>query len=110
MRLIDRVDWKWTDPWNIELDDGSTLPLLAMDNDLWSHHLRDAVRRARLRTLRNKRPHLLDAQHMNYPATVALVRSKELTPYQRGTLRSILADALYTCDRLKNANQLLSDL
>jgi len=101
---VDDLHWKWVSPFEFETMKGTLVHMLNVSPGEWGHLVRDAARRALWLAAAQRRANLMGLEAgVDREATASLLSSAALLPYSKGVLRSILADAVWTQERLHRA-------
>ena len=103
------IGWKLVSAFAFEMADGTLIEMLTVAQEEWAHAVREAIRLTEWRAAAGRRKDMEGIERgIDREATLVLVNGSRLTPIQKGTLRSILAGAVWTEDRRHRAKQAAS--
>ena len=102
-RCLQRMEAAWEDAITIRQRDNRKISLTRGDDRKFKHDLSDAAREARLRMINGKDLREDAAKGIDKTASLHLLRSKQLTQWQRGQLRAMHMNGVWTCDALHKA-------
>ena len=104
VNVVRTLGGTWIDPWCFEIPRYGRMELCGDEDRIWSHKIREAARLVRWRqVLRRNFPDVDDG--VDTYTSGQLSRSNVLTPWEQGILRSIQADAVWTCAKLHRAGE-----
>jgi len=104
--VVARLGWQWVTPFEFQRAGRPALHLLEGSDKIWQHEVREGLRIAEWRRAAERREDcrgLEDAAGVDKRATLALMSSKEVGPYQRGLLQGVMAGSLRLQERLHQA-------
>ena len=92
-----KLGWEWVWPWAFRMACGRVVAYLETSVGEWEHIAREGARLAIWKEAAKKRKNLSGIEAgVDRAVTVSMTRSLGLTPYEKGCLRSILADCVWT--------------
>jgi len=110
-RAADFLGWIWVAAFTFQTADGTAVSILSKTKGEWAHEVREALRMTAWRAAAARRKDMNGIEHgIDRDATLALLNGSKLSPMQKGSLRSILAGAIWTQDRLHRAYRVESPL
>ena len=109
-RCLQRMEAEWEDAFTICLKDHRKISLIKGEDRKFKHDLRDALRDARLRMITGKDLREDAAKGIDKAASLHLMRSRQLTQWQRRQLRAIHMNGVRTCEALFKTGRLACDV
>eukprot|EP00973_Karenia_brevis_P002359 318029-Karenia_brevis.AAC.1 len=99
------LSWDWPDLHTLVTDTGIILHLPSLDRREFQHEVRESLRRWQLKEAASKRKDMEGAQRgVDRRATLSLMSHKKTSAYSKGVLRSVIAGAIWTQERLEKAS------
>ena len=109
-RCLQRMEAKWEDAFTVCLKDNRKISLIKGEDRKFKHDLREALKEARLRMITRKDLREDAAKGIDKAASLQMMRSRQLKQWQRGRLRAIHMNGVWTCEALFNAGRLACDV
>eukprot|EP00973_Karenia_brevis_P039222 5416688-Karenia_brevis.AAC.1 len=101
---VSRLGWEWPEPCTFRKTNGEQLPMLTMTSNCWQHEIRESLRLALWKAAEQRRPEMKGiGQGIDRSITMQLLNSRQLGDVSKGTLRAILAGAVWTNRMLAKA-------
>ena len=109
-KCLQQMEAEWKDAFTICLKDNRRISLIKGEDRKFKHDLREALRDARLSMITRKDLREDAAKGIDKAASLHLVRSRQFTQWQRGQLRAIHMNGVWTCKALSKAGRLACDV
>jgi hypothetical protein len=107
--VVRRLRWKWASPFALAREELQPLDARAVDAGCWGHEVREGLRATDWNAAAGRRRNCAGMEAgVDRSATSALLRSSQIGACEKGMLRGILADAIWTQDRLHRAGLVAS--
>eukprot|EP00973_Karenia_brevis_P026308 3628384-Karenia_brevis.AAC.1 len=108
---VRKLGWSWPSPCTVVDDMGGAVDLRTVERQELLHMVREALRRFLWTRAANRRGDMQGIeQGVDREASVALLKSKHVSDYDKGILRSILSGAFWTCHRLARAKKVATSI